>query len=198
MIKNILVTGGAGYIGSHVNEILVKNKKQVCIIDNLSTGHKKLINKKAKFFKLDILKTDKINNILKKYSIGSVIHLAAALSVGESQKKPSKYKKINVQGTQNLLNAIKNTNVKNFIFSSTCAVYQDGKSFVTEKTKVIGKDAHPFFLWAKNNHGRSAIPKWNFHKIVIGKNGKIASTFSSITNPSSDRFVKAIENELKN
>ena len=69
---------------------------------------------------------------------------------------------------------------------------------ITEKTKVIGKDAHPFFLWAKNNHGRSAIPKWNFHKIVIGKNGKIASTFSSITNPSSDRFVKAIENELKN
>lgn len=69
---------------------------------------------------------------------------------------------------------------------------------ITEKTKVIGKDAHPFFIWAKNNHGRSAIPKWNFHKIVIGKNGKIASTFSSITNPSSDRFVKAIENELKN
>ena len=69
---------------------------------------------------------------------------------------------------------------------------------IAEKTKVIGKDAHPFFIWAKNNYGRSAIPKWNFHKIVIGKNGKIASTFSSITNPSSDRFVKAIENELKN
>jgi len=64
-----------------------------------------------------------MKNILKKYRIDSVIHLAAALSVGESQKKPSKYKKINVQGTQNLLNAIKNTNVKNFIFSSTCAVY---------------------------------------------------------------------------
>ena len=113
MIKNILITGGAGYIGSHVNEILIKNKKEVYIVDNLSTGHKKLINKKAKFFKLDILKTKKIKSILKKYNIDSVIHLAAALSVGESQKKPSKYKKINVQGTQNLLNAIKNTNVKN-------------------------------------------------------------------------------------
>ena len=72
MIKNILITGGAGYIGSHVNEILIKNKKQVYIVDNLSTGHKKLINKKAKFFKLDILKTNKVKTILNKYNIDSV------------------------------------------------------------------------------------------------------------------------------
>ena len=69
---------------------------------------------------------------------------------------------------------------------------------ITEKTQVIGKNAHPFFVWAKENHGNSAIPKWNFHKIIIGRNGKITSTFSSITNPSSDKFVKAIEIELKN
>ena len=54
MAKNILITGGAGYIGSHVSEILLKKNKKVFLIDNLSTGHRKLINKKAKFFKLDI------------------------------------------------------------------------------------------------------------------------------------------------
>ena len=69
---------------------------------------------------------------------------------------------------------------------------------MTEKTDVIGSNAHPFYKWAKNNHGKSAIPKWNFHKIIIGKNGKIAETFSSITNPSSKRFINLIENEIKN
>ena len=69
---------------------------------------------------------------------------------------------------------------------------------ITEKVKVKGQNAHPFFLWAKKNHGSSAIPKWNFHKIIIKKNGKIAETFSSITNPSSQKFTKAIDELLKN
>ena len=54
IVKNVLITGGAGYIGSHVTETLLKKNKKVFLVDNLSTGHKKLINKKAKFFKLDI------------------------------------------------------------------------------------------------------------------------------------------------
>jgi len=69
---------------------------------------------------------------------------------------------------------------------------------ITKKMKVIGKDAHPFFLWAKKNHGISAVPKWNFHKIIIGKNGKVVNTFSSVTNPSSNKFVTTVEEELKN
>jgi len=69
---------------------------------------------------------------------------------------------------------------------------------ITEKLSVIGADAHPFFLWAKKNHGSSAIPKWNFHKIIIGKNGKVTGTFTSITKPSSKKFIAAIEKELKN
>ena len=69
---------------------------------------------------------------------------------------------------------------------------------MTEKMDVIGDDAHPFFKWAKKNHGRSAIPKWNFHKIIIGKNGKVADTFSSITKPSSKNFISLIEKEIKN
>ena len=55
MVRNILITGGAGYIGSHISEVLIKKNKNIFIIDNLSTGHKKLIHKKAKFFKLNIL-----------------------------------------------------------------------------------------------------------------------------------------------
>ena len=69
---------------------------------------------------------------------------------------------------------------------------------ITKKTNVIGKDSHPFYAWAKENYGMSAVPKWNFHKIIIGKNGKVADTFASITKPSSARFVKTIDLELKN
>ena len=64
---------------------------------------------------------------------------------------------------------------------------------MTEKINVIGNNAHPFFIWAKNSHGKSAIPKWNFHKIIVAKNGRIAETFSSITSPSSKKFKKVIE-----
>ena len=69
---------------------------------------------------------------------------------------------------------------------------------MTEKINVLGNNAHPFYKWAKDNHGKSAVPKWNFHKIIIGKNGKIADTFASITNPSSKRFVNFIEDQIKN
>ena len=68
---------------------------------------------------------------------------------------------------------------------------------LTEKTSVIGADAQPFYKWAKNNHGISAIPKWNFHKIVIGKNGKIIDTFASFTKPTSKKFISLIEDEIK-
>jgi len=68
---------------------------------------------------------------------------------------------------------------------------------MTEKVKVKGKDAHPFYKWAKDNHGKSAVPKWNFHKIIINKNGKIVETFSSITRPSSKKFTIFLEKLLK-
>ena len=136
MIQNILITGGAGYIGSHTTEIFIKNKKKVYIVDNLSTGYRRLINKRAIFYKLNISNKNQIKKIIVKNNIDSIIHLAAVLSVGESERKPKKYKKINVEGTKILLEAIKNTKVKNIIFSSTCAVYKDGITKVNEKTKL--------------------------------------------------------------
>ena len=65
---------------------------------------------------------------------------------------------------------------------------------MTEKINVIGKNAHPFYKWARKDYGIGAIPKWNFHKIIIGRDGKVAETFSSITKPSSKKFIKVIEN----
>ena len=142
MIKNILVTGGAGYIGSHIIEILIKKNKNVFIIDNLTTGYKKLINKKAKFFKLDILNTKKLKRIIEKYNIDSIIHLAANLIIGEGERQPKKYYKNNVKGTQSVLDSIKKTKVKNLLFSSTAAVYKDGMYRVTENSIVKPKSVY--------------------------------------------------------
>ena len=69
---------------------------------------------------------------------------------------------------------------------------------MTEKINVLGKDAHPFYKWAKDNFGKGAIPKWNFHKIIVSKNGKIVDTFASITKPSSKKFMNFIEDQIKN
>ena len=69
-----------------------------------------------------------------------------------------------------------------------------GISFpMTEKVSVKGSNAHPFYNWAKKNYGNSAVPKWNFHKIIINKNGKIENTFSSFTKPTSKKFISALE-----
>ena len=86
-----------------------------------------------------------------------------------------------------------NKEIKNFCESTF------GIDFlITEKISVKGDDAHSFFTWAKKNYGSSAVPKWNFHKIIIGKDGKVAETFSSITKPSSKKFIAVIEKEIKN
>ena len=84
-----------------------------------------------------------------------------------------------------------NEDIKNFCEAKF------GISFpMTEKVSVKGADAHPFYIWAEKNYGKSAVPKWNFHKIIINKEGKIEKTFSSMTNPSSKKFIEVIENLL--
>jgi len=69
---------------------------------------------------------------------------------------------------------------------------------LTEKVSVIGSNAHPFYKWAKNDYGISAIPKWNFHKIIVNKKGKVVDTFASFTKPDSKKFLNRIEIEAKN
>ncbi len=132
----VLLTGGAGYIGSVLSNILIKNNIKVYIIDNLSTGYRLNINKKAKFYKKDIKDEEFLTKLLKKEKIKNVIHLAASMSNDDSIRNPSKYHMNNVYGTYKLLNACENSKVNNLIFSSSCAVY--GKNL----TKKISED-HP-------------------------------------------------------
>ena len=141
-MKKILITGGAGYIGSHVTETLISNKKKIFIVDNLSTGYKTLINKKAKFYKINILNTKKLKQIIINHKIDSVIHLAGSLIIGFGEKNPKLYYKNNVLGTKSVLLACKNTLVKNFIFSSTAAVYRDKQKIVHEKSIIKPKSVY--------------------------------------------------------
>ena len=86
-----------------------------------------------------------------------------------------------------------NTEIKNFCEAKFGITFP-----MSEKVIVKGNDAHPFYIWAKKNHGKSAVPKWNFHKIIIGRDGKIFDTFSSMTNPSSKKFVNVLEKLINN
>ena len=134
--KKIIVTGGAGYIGSHVAEELAKsNINNVFLLDNLVTGYNRLINKKAHFIKADIKNKKKLDNIIKKNKIESIIHLAAHLNVSEAEKNKKKYYSNNVIGTKNLIEVCKNTTVKNIIFSSSCSIYGNMTGSVSEKNK---------------------------------------------------------------
>ena len=141
----ILVTGGAGYIGSHIVEKLLENKKnKVIIYDNLITGHKRLINKKAVFIKGDIKNTRYLSKIIKTKNIVSIIHLAALLNVSEAEKNKKKYFENNVTGTMSLIKACENSSVKNIIFSSSCSVYGEIIGSVSETKKPNPKGYYAF------------------------------------------------------
>ena len=151
--KNILLTGGAGYIGSHIAEQLAKTKANIIILDNLVTGHKKLINKKAVFINEDIQNKIALRKIINDYKINTIIHLAASLNVSEAEKNKKKYFKNNVEGTLNLVNSCKDSNVTSIIFSSSCSIYGNVKGSVNEQKKP-------------NPQGYYALTKFKGEKII--------------------------------
>lgn len=128
MQKSILVTGGAGYVGSHCILPLLAENYKISIFDNLSTGHIETINSLKKYGDIDFINGDltKISDIravFDKRHIDCVFHFAAFSQVGESFKDPQKYYNNNISGTLNLLKVMIEKDVKKFIFSSTAAVY---------------------------------------------------------------------------
>lgn len=118
----ILIVGGAGYIGSHLNKEINKKGYETVVFDNLSYGHEDFV-KWGTFERGDLGNIEDIRKIFKKYSIEAVMHFAAFTYVGESVEDPQKYYMNNVKNTLNLLKVILEENVKFFVFSSTCATY---------------------------------------------------------------------------
>ena len=134
-MSSILVTGGAGYIGSKIVHDLIKQNKKVVVIDNLSTGFRQLINKKSTFYKIDF-SSKLLKQIIKKNNIKTIIHCAASTNVIEANKNKKKYHLNNVLKTKKLLQNIKDQKIDNFIYSSTCAVYGNVKKRVDENTSL--------------------------------------------------------------
>lgn len=122
--KNILVTGGAGYIGSHTVKELLRRGFNVVTLDNLSTGHRESVLG-GTFVEADLRDIDAVHRTLSSHPVDAVIHFAASCSVGESMKEPMKYYENNVLCGLNLLTAMVERKVRFIIFSSTAAVYGD-------------------------------------------------------------------------
>src|SRR5438309_11840214 len=120
---NILVTGGAGYIGSVVTEELIDAKHRAVVYDDLSYGHCEAVHPAAEFIEGDLLDAELLRRVLKEHSIDAVMHMAAYALVGESVAHPAKYYQNNFVGGLSLLNAMRDCDVKRLVFSSTCATY---------------------------------------------------------------------------
>ena len=153
----ILVTGGAGYIGSHCVMALLEQNNDVVIFDNLSTGHIETVETLKKygpveFQKGDLTNFDDINSVFKNYDIDKVVHFAAFSQVGESVVNPQKYYINNVCGTINLLRAMLENNVKKIVFSSTAATYGE-----------------PVYIPIDEKHPQNPINPYGQTKLMIEK-----------------------------
>lgn len=150
---NILVTGGAGYIGSHVCKTLSKHGFVPVVLDNLSNGHEWAV-KWGPFVKGDILDNETLDAVFTQYKPIGVIHLASFIDVRDAEKKPQKYHQNNVEGTRHLLEAMVRHGVDELVFSSTAAVYGH-----PEKTPLTEDMAgHPI-----NEYGKT---KWLAEQLI--------------------------------
>ena len=131
----VLVTGGAGYIGSHCVKVLLDKGYEVIVVDNLETGYKDAVDSKAKLYIGDIADEALMDRVFSENQVIGVIHFAAFSLVGESMTNPYKYYENNVAKTNRLLESMVKHNVKNIVFSSTAATYGE-----PEKTPIVETD----------------------------------------------------------
>lgn len=148
MNKHILVTGGAGYIGSHTVRLLLKEGYKVTVLDNLVNGHKESLPLEAEFVQLDLGEREVLNKFIELNNFDAVIHFAAFIEAGLSMKEPDKFFENNCVNGTNLLNAMIANGLKNIIFSSTAAVYGN-----PVQTPI--KEDHP--LNPVNHYGRTKL-----------------------------------------
>ena len=196
----ILVTGGAGYIGSHTVVELQNAGYDVVVLDNLSNASEKALDrvskitgKPVKFYKADILDRDALNDIFDKETIESCIHFAGLKAVGESVVKPWEYYENNIAGTLTLVDVMRKNNVKNIIFSSSATVYGDPAQIPITEECPNGQCTNPYG-WTKSmleqvlTDIQKADPEWNvmllryFNPIGAHKSGTIGENPNGIPN----------------
>lgn len=187
----ILVTGGAGFIGSHTVVELQNAGKEVVVIDNLTNSSEKslerveaITGKPVKFYKVDILDREALNEVFEKEDIDSCIHFAGLKAVGESVSKPWEYYNNNIAGTLTLIDVMRQHNVKNIIFSSSATVYGDPAMIPITEECPKGQCTNPYG-WTKSMLEQilmdiqKADPEWNvvllryFNPIGAHKSGTI-------------------------
>ena len=193
-INYILVTGGLGFIGSHVVVKLIELNYNVVVYDNLFNSGIDIINKinkitnkpkNIKFVKGDIRNIDELTKLFTIYNISHVFHFAALKSVSESEKYPELYYEVNVKGTKNLLHIMNTFNCKNFIYSSSATVYGDSPAPTTENS-IVGKNLACNYAQNKyemeqyilQNHNNGFLQNWNI--IILRYFNPIGAHFSGI------------------
>ena len=199
-MSKILVTGGAGFIGSHTCVELLDSGYEVVVVDNLCNSSKeslkrveKITGKSVKFYEADIADKDAMNKVFEENDISCVIHFAGLKAVGESVQKPLEYYQNNISGTLNMCEVMRNHGVKNIIFSSSATVYGDPASVpITEKFPK-GQCANPYG-WTKSmleqilTDIQFADKEWNvillryFNPIGAHKSGLIGEDPNGIPN----------------
>ena len=150
-MKNVFITGGAGYIGSHCTVSLLKNGYIPIILDNFSNSHQsvikkleKITNKKVTFYNIDIRNKKKLRLIFKKHPCYAVIHCAGFKVVNESVERPISYFNNNIGSTLSLLECMQESSIFKLIFSSSAAVYDDKQSLPLKETAKIGNTQNPY------------------------------------------------------
>ena len=155
-MTKVLVVGGAGYIGSINTKLFIDHGFEVVVVDNLITGHKKALDPRATFYKVDIRNKEKMIEILSKEKVDIVVHFAALSLVGVSMEDPLSYFDNNVVGMINLLQAMEKVGVKKIVFSSSAATYGEQKEMpLTEESPT-----HPESVYGETKLMMEKIISW--------------------------------------
>lgn len=199
-MAKVLITGGAGYIGSHTALELLNTGYEVVVYDNLSNSSKEslkrveeLTGKSVKFYEGDVLDAERLTEMFQAEGIDAVIHCAALKAVGESVRKPLEYYRNNINGTLTLMDVMRNVGVKNIVFSSSATVYGSPEVMPITEDCPKGQCTNPYG-WTKSmmeqimTDLQKADPEWNvillryFNPVGAHKSGRIGEDPKGIPN----------------